>query len=128
MTSERTHHPKADVERMYQPTKIGGIGLTQLEMTYKTTTVGLNTSLATTEDALLIPVYQHEANKKLFPIQKEARNYVHELNIPGIAREDQELVISFAKRTKEEAKKWAQKRMTETWEEKTMHGQYPTRV
>ena len=37
------HHPKADVDRLYIPRKAGGRGLVQLEITYKTTTIGLNT-------------------------------------------------------------------------------------
>jgi len=128
LTSERMHHPKADVERIYLPRKIGGRGLTQLEMAYKTTTVGLNAYLKTTEDALLVLVHQHEKNKKLFSTAKEARRYIQELNIPEVPRKEQEAVTSFAKRTKQESKKWAQKRMKETWEAKPMHGQYPSRV
>ena len=122
------HHPKADVERMYLPRKIGGRGLTQLEMAYKTTTVGLNTYLQKTEDALLTLVYQHERNKKLYSVQKEAEKYVREINIPEVIRKENEKITNFAKRTKQEAKKWTQKRLIETWEAKPMHGQYPTRV
>ena len=128
LTAERMHHPKADVERMYLPRKIGGRGLTQLEMAYKTTTVGLNTYLQKTEDALLTLVYQHERNKKLYSVQKEAEKYVREINIPEVIRKENEKITNFAKRTKQEAKKWTQKRLIETWEAKPMHGQYPTRV
>ncbi|KAF7218105.1 putative LOC107393841-like protein [Nothobranchius furzeri] len=128
LTSERMHHPKADVERMYLPRQIGGRGLTQLEMAYKTTTMALKTYLETTDDALLILVCQHEARKKLYSVTKEAIRYAQELNIPEVARIEKETVTSFAKRTRREAKKWAQKRMRETWEEKPMHGQYPLRV
>ena len=40
------HHPKVDVDRLYIPRKPGGRGLVQLEITYKTTTIGLNTYLS----------------------------------------------------------------------------------
>jgi hypothetical protein len=122
------HHPKADVERMYLPRKIGGRGLTQFEIAYKTTTVGLNTYLQSTSDMLLLLVHQHEENKKLYSIAKEAKKFKKELNLPEIARKDHEPVTNFAKRTKQEAKKLAKRRMTEIWEEKPMHGQYPKRV
>ena len=36
------HPPKGDMSRMYIPRKEGGRGMKNLEMTYKTTTVGLN--------------------------------------------------------------------------------------
>ena len=36
---------KADVSRMYIPRKEGGRGITNLEMAYKTTTIGVNTYL-----------------------------------------------------------------------------------
>ena len=42
MTLKRMHHPKGDMSRMYIPRKEGGRGMKNLEMTYKTTTVGLN--------------------------------------------------------------------------------------
>ena len=40
-TMERMNHPKADVERIYIPREMGSRGLTQLELAYKATTVGL---------------------------------------------------------------------------------------
>ncbi|KAF7224300.1 putative LOC107388682-like protein [Nothobranchius furzeri] len=89
LTSERMHHPKADVERMYLPRQIGGRGLTQLQilqMAYKTTTMALKTNLETTDDALLILVCQHEVRKKLHSVTKEAIRYAQELNIPDVAR------------------------------------------
>ena len=49
MTLNRMHHPKADVSRMYIPRKEGGLGMINLEMTYKTTAVGLNSYLESSE-------------------------------------------------------------------------------
>ena len=38
----RIHHPKASVNRMYVPRKKGGRGMINLEMRFKTSTIGLN--------------------------------------------------------------------------------------
>ena len=42
LTLNRMHYPKADVNRMYVPRKEGGRGMINLEMCFKTTTIGLN--------------------------------------------------------------------------------------
>jgi len=52
LTMAKMHHPKADVDRLYIPRKAGGRGLVQLEITYKTTTIGLNTYLNSKDDYL----------------------------------------------------------------------------
>ena len=41
LTCNRMHHPKADVERLYVPRHERGTELMQLEMIFKTTTIGL---------------------------------------------------------------------------------------
>jgi len=128
LTTERMHHPKADVERLYLPRKIGGRGLSQIELSYKTTTVGLNTYLATTQDNLLKLVFQHEGSKKLYSVSREAQKFMHELNVPPMIKNDQEQVTMFAKRTKHAAKECGLRKMREKWEEKPMHGQYPCRI
>ena len=63
LTCERMHHPKADVDGLYVPRNEGGRGLTQLEPEYKTSTIGLNAYLESTNDCLLKLVYQHETKK-----------------------------------------------------------------
>ena len=74
LTIRRMHHPKADVNRMYLPRRIGGRGLTKLETAYKSTTIEMETYLRNTDDALLQLVLQHETKKKLYSIQKRQRN------------------------------------------------------
>ena len=59
------HHPKAYVDRVYLPRKEGGRGLIQLEMSYKTTTIGLDTYIQNNYDWMIQLVNQHERNKKL---------------------------------------------------------------
>ena len=75
------HHPKADVSRMYIPRKEGGRGMINLEMTYKTTTIGLNGYLQSSEDRMLHAVLQHEKKKKLHLVVKESRKIKFQLNI-----------------------------------------------
>ena len=69
----RMHHPKADVDRMYLPRKIGGRGLTKLETAYKSTTIGLETYLRNTIDALLQLVLQHATKKRALLHPKRGR-------------------------------------------------------
>ena len=66
LTLSKMHHPKADVDRLYLPRNAGGRGLIQLEATYKTTTIGLDTYLRNTDDALIKLVQEHDGRKKLY--------------------------------------------------------------
>lgn len=59
------HHSKADVSRVYISRKERGQRMTNLEMTYKTTTIGLNIYLQSSGDRILQVVLQHEKKKKL---------------------------------------------------------------
>ena len=65
MTLNKMHHPKADVNRMYIPRKEQGRGITNLEMAFKTTTIGLNSYLQPSGNRMLQAVLQHEKKKKL---------------------------------------------------------------
>ena len=98
------HHPKADVNRMYLPRRIGGRGLTKLETAYKSTTIGMETYLRNTDVALLQLVLQHETKKKLYSIQKEAAKFRREFEVPNLDRAANERVTKFAWRAKTEGK------------------------
>ena len=69
MTIHRMHHPKADVDRIYIPRNKGGRGLVRLELSYKTTTIGLKQYLESTKYWTLKLVHQHESRKKLYSPQ-----------------------------------------------------------
>ena len=116
------------MERIYLTRESGEWGLTQLKLVLKTTTVGLNSYLEQSKDPLLKLVYQHESNKKLYSVAKDARKFKGELEIPDQPRKEQEPVIVFGKRVKQKTKKKAHEKMGQKWEEKPMHGQYPIRV
>ena len=70
----KMYHPKADVDRLYIPRKAGGRGLVQLEITYKTTTIGLNTYLNNKDDHLLKIARDHNRDKKTMSIHHQAAN------------------------------------------------------
>ena len=42
LTIFKMHHPKSDVDRLYLPRTEGGRGLIQLELSYKSTNIGLH--------------------------------------------------------------------------------------
>ena len=73
LTMERMHHPIADVDRMYLPRNKGGRGLIQLEIAYKTATIGLDAYLnATKNDPLLVIAKEHEKDKKKYSVASQA--------------------------------------------------------
>ena len=53
LTVYKMHHPKSDVDRLYLPRMEGGTGGLQLELSYKSTTIGLDKYLQETQDTLL---------------------------------------------------------------------------
>ena len=99
LTKERMHHPKADVDRMYLPRSQGGRGLTQLELTLKTTTIGLNMYLSKSDDRLL----QIVKNQTL-SIQDEAGKLKKKLQIPEAIPTVENTATSFARKIKHKAK------------------------
>ena len=114
------HHPKADVNRMYLPRRIGGRGLTKLETAYKSTTIEMETYLRNTDDALLQLVLQHETKKKLYSIQKEAAKFRREFEVPNLDRAANERVTKFARRVKQRIKQQAQDIEVKQWEEREL--------
>ncbi len=75
------HHPKADVDCLYVPRFKGGRGLVQLELSYKTTTIGLQRYLETTEDWMMVCVKEHESSKRLYSVMKEANKFKMEFQM-----------------------------------------------
>ena len=53
MTTHSMHHPKANIHRLYLSRNSGGRGLTQLELSYKTSTIGLFRYLNLSDDWML---------------------------------------------------------------------------
>ena len=100
----------------------------QIETTYKTTTSGLATYLEKSDDPLLKLVSQHEKSRKSYLIKKYADKFKKELNVKEIARKNNESVTKLTKRVKQHAKSQALDNISQKWESKAMHGQYPSRI
>ena len=128
MTANRMHHPKADTDRIYLPRKEGSRGLMQLEMSYKTTTTGLDTYLQNNYDWMIQLVNQHERSKKLHSVTKEAKRYRRELNLEDSDNVDATIPTKAVKSSKGKTKQEILKGMLNHWQEKPLHGQYPKRT
>ena len=102
MTLNRRHHPRADVSRMYITRKEGGRGLTNLEMAYKTATIGLKSYLQSSGERMLQTVLQHEKKKKLHSVVKESRKFKFQLNL---TQEEIDINIKLTKAAKHIKKK-----------------------
>lgn len=101
----KMHHPRSDVDRLYLPRARSRRGLTHVELSYKTTTIGLAAYLTSTNDSLIRLVQQHESTrKKLYSIIKEASNFKKELDLKELQPEDDETAALYAKRIKTGAK------------------------
>ena len=127
LTANRMHHPKADVDRIYLPRKQGGRGLTQLSLAYKTTTIGLQAYLHTTNDWMMKLVTVYDSTKNLHSVKKEAERFREELGIQEEYQIDT-LPTEAARKIKLESKRAGTKAIQHCWSEKPLHGQYPSRA
>ena len=101
LTKNRMHHQKGDVNRMYVPRKEGGSGMVNLEMSFRRTTIGLNTYLLSSDDGMLKLLLQHE-KKKLHSVTKESQKFKFQLDM---AQEENEQTSEATKVPKENKKK-----------------------
>ena len=67
------HHPKGNVERLYVPRREGGIGLMQLKMNFKTTTIGIHKYFSTTNDWMLQLVLFNKTRQMKQPLAQYRR-------------------------------------------------------
>ena len=124
LTIGQMHHAKADVDRLYLPRARGGRGVSQVELSHKTTTIGLATYLTSTNDSLLHIVQQRESiSKRLYSIPKEAAKFKKELDLKELQLEDDEAGAQYAKRIK--TGKTPGLQQTQNRWEKALHGRYP---
>lgn len=61
-----------------------------------------------------------------YSIRKQAETYRKELDIPYLKFTENESDTAFAKRAQASAKKQPKVRIAQKWEEKSLHGKYPT--
>ena len=81
MTTHSVHHPKADIDRLYLPRSNRGRGLTQLELYYKTSTIGLFRYLNLSDDWMLQLTLKHEKEKGSHSFVREAREFAREIDL-----------------------------------------------
>ena len=81
MTTQSMHHPKPDIHRLYLPRSSRGRGLTQLELSYKTSTIGLFRYLNLSDDWMLQLALKHEKEKGPHSVVKEAKTFVREIDL-----------------------------------------------
>ena len=79
LTMYKMHHPKSDVDRVYLLRNEGGGGLIQLELSYKSTTIGLDKY-----DTLLHFVKDHDDRMSLYSISRRSMKFSRELAVPAI--------------------------------------------
>ena len=101
----RMNHPKADTDRIYISGKDGRRGLIQLECTFKTATIGLDTYLRAKTEKLLRQLYYHEELKKFYSVQKEAHRFRREIQMQDIEVNENASPTKCARETKQNAKK-----------------------
>ena len=74
LTCNRMHHPKAHIDRLYIPRKLGGRRMIQRDLNYKTSTVGQRIYLTKTTNWMLQLVLAHDKTKKSHSISKVSYN------------------------------------------------------
>jgi len=93
----------------------------QLELSYKTSTIGLCKYLESTQDWMLKLVNLHEQNKKLHSVTKESHKFSRELDL-DLQNDEAVIPTVVAKKTKQKAKELGLKHIAKRWEEKPLHG------
>ena len=118
------HHPNADMDRKYLARNEGGGGLIQLEMAYKTATMGLDTYLDNKSNPLLVIAKEHEKikTKKKYPYL--ARLQFSIFNLLETQEPENEAPTVYARKVRQKAGCHAQDQLKQKWEDKPMHGQY----
>lgn len=127
LTCNRMLHPKSDVDRLYLPRNIGGRGMIQLELSYKTSTIGLSSYLNNTPDWMLQIVCRYENSKKLHSVTKESAKFSRELQLE-VVNDNLLSPTEIACKTKKKAKNEGLKQLESRWQEKPLHGQFAARA
>ena len=84
--------------------------------------------LTVSSDWMIQLVRQHEENKRLLSIVKEARRFKREFELENTNTVTEDLpATKQAKHLKRCAKKCATKQLSESWSQKPLHGKYPLR-
>jgi lipopolysaccharide export LptBFGC system permease protein LptF len=116
----KTHHPKADTDRLYVERKGGGRGLSQIEAAYKTEIINIAEYLNKKykEDQVVNIIRSHDSNQPhMNSTAKAAAKITDELSQSNKNNDMKQDGIQNTKARLAESSK-------EKWENKVMHGQY----
>ena len=128
MATHIMHHPKADTHRLYLPRSSGERGLTQLELSYKTSTIGLFRYLNSSDDWMLQLALKYEREKGSHSVVKEAKTFAREIDLDLETEFDGEMKnTENTQRLKRIAKEKGKKAIDTSWKSKPLRGQYPLR-
>ena len=108
---------------MYLLRNKGVRGLIQLEIAYKTATIGLDAYLnAAKNDPLLVIVKEHEKAKKKYSVASQATVFRRELHLPEVLEPENEVPTVYARNVKQKAKHQVQVQLKQKCEDKSMRG------
>ena len=116
------HHPKSDVNRLYLPRKEGGRRLVQLELSLKTSIIGMDTYLYKANDWTFKLVKKHEQNKRMYSITSDAKKYLNEINLSIDKISENSSSTEKAKQIKTQAKIKNINELKEGWRDKSLYG------
>ena len=99
--------------------------MTQLELSYKTSTIGLFRYLNLSDDWMLQLALKHE-KEKVHSVVKEAREFEREIDLDLETEFDGEMKnTENARKLKRIAKEKGKKAIDIAWKSHPLHGQYP---
>ena len=102
--------------------------MTQLELSYETSTIGLFQYLNLSDDWMLQLALKHEKEKGSHSVVKEAKKFVSEIDLDLETGFDGEMKnTENAQKLKRIAKEKGKKAIDTAWKSKSLHGQYPLR-
>ena len=120
------HHPKANIHHLYIPRSSGVRGLTQLEISYKTSTIVLFRYLTLSDDWMLQLALKHEEEKGSHSVVKEAKEFAREIDLDLESKLDGEMKnTENDQKLKRIAKEKGKMAIDTVWKSKPIHDQYP---
>ena len=109
---------------VYIPKHEGGRGMIQLELSYKTWTIGQNKYLTTLTDWMQQLVVAHNKTQKVHSVSKQSHKFKQELNIHQHEENDTNTSTKQATDIKKTANKEGLKQIKQNWGNKPLHGKY----
>ena len=100
----------------------------QLELSLKTSIIGIDTYLNNTNDWMLKLVKKHEQNKRMYSITSDTKKYLNEINLSTDNISENSSSTGKAKQVKTQAKIKNINELKEGWKNKPPHSKYPIRA